>query len=73
MRTILSSKKIHAVRCPLRAALLLLFVGLLLPGCEDDPILDPTGDDSGGGSYGRMSTLSSRRPAEIRGTNPVIF
>lgn len=34
---------------------------LLLQGCEDDPILEPTEDDSGGGSYGKMSPLAQPR------------
>lgn len=49
-----------------------VLVLLLLQGCEDDPILEPTGDASGGGSYGVMSPLSGSRPAGL-GSNPETF
>lgn len=57
----------------LRVALLGLLTLLLVQGCEDDPILEPTPDDSGGGSYGRMSPLSAPAPVEFRGVNPETF
>jgi hypothetical protein len=57
----------------LRAALLGSLLLLLLQGCEDDPILEPTDDESGGGSYGKMSPLSAPRPARLRGANPETF
>ncbi len=56
----------------LRSAILAVLVLLLLPGCEDDPILEPTDDETGGGSYARMSPLSAPR-AEVRGVNPETF
>jgi hypothetical protein len=56
-----------------RVALATLVVLLLLQGCEDDPILEPTGDDSGGGSYGKMSPLSTPQSAELRRVNPETF
>lgn len=61
------------VRTPLRAALWIVLAGFLLQGCEDDPILEPTGDDTGGGSYGRMSSLSAGRTAGPGGINPETF
>lgn len=55
------------------AVLLSLMVLLLLQGCEDDPILEPTDDKSGGGSYGNMSPLSVPQPAGLRTANPETF
>jgi hypothetical protein len=73
MRMIFSHKESRRMRLPFRAALPLFFVGLLFQGCEDDPILEPTDDDSGGGSYGVISPLSAGRPADVRGSNPETF
>lgn len=73
MRAIFNTHAGHRVRLPFPAVLLLLCAALLLPGCEDDPILEPTGDESGGGSYGIMSPLSAKQPAESRESNPEIF
>lgn len=56
-----------------RVALTCMILLLLLPACEDDPILEPTPDDSGGGSYGNMAPLSTPRAADVRGSNPEIF
>lgn len=46
---------------------------LLLQGCEDDPILAPTEDNSGGGSYGNMSPLSVPGAVESLRSNPELF
>lgn len=46
---------VGAMSIRLRSALGVIAIGaLLLQACEDDPILGPTDEDSGGGSYGRM-------------------
>jgi hypothetical protein len=57
----------------LTSAVLGILVLLLVQGCEDDPILEPTGDDSGGGSYGVIAPLSGSRPVGHGGSNPEIF
>ena len=57
----------------LRPVVLTLLALLLLQACEDDPILEPTDDGSGGGSYGKMSTLSEPSVAELRQRNPATF
>lgn len=57
------------MRANLWSTFLVIALGiLLLQGCEDDPILEPTGDESGGGSYGKMSSLVQQRAG-----NPEIF
>lgn len=44
---------------------LLLIVGALLAGCEDDPILSPGNDDTPAhGSYGRVDKVGLYPPAE---------
>ena len=54
--------------------LLGMMVLLLLQGCEDDPILEPTpGDSGGGGSYGNLVPLSDTLFAELRQSNSEIF
>lgn len=57
----------------IRAALAVAAMLLILQGCEDDPILDPVQDDSGGGSYGNLSALSAPTAAPLRRSNPKIF
>lgn len=47
----------------LRLRLLVLLVLAALQGCEDDPILEPTPDQTGGGSYGNLAPLSGRSGA----------
>lgn len=53
----------------------MLFCGsilLALHACEDDPILEPSPpDDTGGGSYGMLPTLSG--PHITRAENPELF
>ena len=56
-----------------RAALLGLLTLLLLQGCEDDPILEPTEDTTGGGSYGQVSPLSAPRDTALHRGNPETF
>ncbi len=71
----------------LRTTLGLIAIGtLLLQGCEDDPVLGPTNEETGGGSYGRMffvapvhagvasvePAATNEAPAASR-TNPTIF
>lgn len=57
-----------------RVALGTLLALLLLQGCEDDPILEPIGDDdTGGGSYGNLSPVSPPQAAELRPLNPETF
>lgn len=60
-------------RHPLRVVLLVAVGLILLQGCEDDPILEPTGDESGGGSYGKMAPLSSSGPRGSQVPNPEVF
>jgi hypothetical protein len=72
------------IRATLPASLIAMALAfLLLQGCEDDPILEPTGDDGGGGgSYGQMNLVPVRDSiAPTKGstgdpqprTNPEIF
>ncbi|MEX2584554.1 MAG: hypothetical protein WD766_14900 [Gemmatimonadota bacterium] len=48
---------------------------VLLQGCEDDPILEPSpdGGGGGGGSYGNLAPLSDILIAELRESNLEIF
>lgn len=57
----------------LRAALLGLLALLVLQGCEDDPILEPTEDKTGGGSYGQMSPLAAPGDTALHRANPETF
>lgn len=56
-----------------RVAPATLTVLVLLQGCEDDPVLELASDESGGGSYGKMSPLGTPQPAELRRSNPATF
>ena len=57
----------------LRTALLSLLALVLLQGCEDDPILEPTEDETGGGSYGQMSPLAAPGSTALHRANPETF
>lgn len=57
----------------LRAALLVFSALLLLQACEDDPILEPTEDDTGGGSYGNLSPLNVGDVNRTGASNPATF
>ena len=58
---------------------LLLLVLVILPlwGCNDDPIIGPTDDTGGGGSYGviHFSTAPEDAPAAdtLENENPELF
>lgn len=72
MRMILKHKH-RRMRFARRVPVLLALFALLLQGCEDDPILEPTGDDSGGGSYGKMAPLASPSAGVQPASNPETF
>lgn len=62
------------MRHTLRLLLPLLVFGLLLQGCEDDPILEPTGEDeTDGGSYGNVSPVASPNASGAGSHNPTVF
>lgn len=51
-----------------------LLTGLLLMGCEDDPILGPTDEEpDGGGSYGRIQQLPPAPVDTVHIVNPDRF
>ena len=49
----------------------------VLTACEDDPILEPSQEKAGGGSYGRLTIDSTRNdepsPQSAKKPNPALF
>ncbi len=48
----------------------LMLAAVSLAACDDDPIIGPTGDDTGGGSYGVIHFNASPQEPDGRAAQP---